>query len=182
MNRLVTALTAHPQVIELFAGQERAPFDVLLRRLGDDLLSGPERQIIRSRAIGRRLQPSYLPTISFGDWERALSLAASRTTGRSGWYTVMIPAADGLSGLTAPQNDSNSELIALFALPYDDPAILVYDPALGSVIELAGEPHCGVPSRGLCSPGTCGGCHPAKVRDKATGSIGIKCVCPDQKG
>jgi hypothetical protein len=177
----VTALTAHPEVIGLFAGQERAPFDLLLRGLGDDLLSGPERQIIRSRAIGRRLQPGYLPTISFGDWQGALSQAANRTTGRSGWYTVMIAAFDGLSGLTAPQDGSSSELIALFAPPYDDPAILVYDPALGSVTELASELHCGAPSRGRCSPGTCGGCHAATVRDKATGGIGIKCVCPDQK-
>jgi hypothetical protein len=182
MNRLVGALTRHPEVIDLFAGSQRAPFDMLLRGLGEDLLSEPERHIIRRRAIGRHFRASYLPTISSGDWQGALSQAASRTTSRSGWWTVMVPAADGRSGLTVPQNGSSSELVALFTLPHDDPGILVYDPALGSVTVLVSEPHCGVPSLGKCLPGTCEGCRAATIRDRATGTIGIKCLCSHQGG
>lgn len=183
MNRLVNALMARPQVIDETAGHERAPFGTLLEALGDDLLSGPERGILQSDpALSRRLQESYLPAISAAQWQDALTMAGNRTAASSGWWTVMIAAPGGRRGVTAPQNGSAPELVALFTPPYSHPGVLIYNPALRSVTELADGAHCGLPSRGRCAPGRCGGCVPATVYDAAAGGMGIKCVCPDQQG
>jgi hypothetical protein len=182
VNRLVSALIARPQVIDRTAGYDRASFELLLDALGDDLLSGRERDPLRSDpALSRRLREGYLPIISASEWQDALSLAANRTASSSGWRTVMIAAVGGHAGLTAPQDSSLPELVALFTGSYNDPGVLIYDPTLRSVTALPGGAHCGVPSRGLCSPGACGGCAPATVYDTATGGRGIKCVCPDQR-
>jgi hypothetical protein len=181
MNRLVNAVIARPQVIEQAAGQERASFEFLMRVLGNDLFSDPERQLIEGDPeLRSRLHGGYLPTISATDWEHALSLTANRTAASSGWWTVMIPATDGRSGLTAPQDGSETALVALFTGPPENVRVLAYDPANGSAVEIASGRHCGRPSRGLCGLSRCPNCVAVEVYDQATGGPGIKCICPHQ--
>jgi hypothetical protein len=181
VNRLVNALITHPQVIEQMASQENAPFGSLLDALGDAVFSEPELHRIQDDLqLRQRLETSYLPTISAPDWEHALSLTENRTATDSGWWTVMIAGTSGHFGLTAPQNGPGPEQVALFTGPADSAWILAYDPALGTVIDVTGLPHCGAPSRGRCHEGSCHGCDPAEVYDEATHSTGIKCVCPHQ--
>jgi hypothetical protein len=181
MNRLVNALIAHPQVIEQMAGQEEAPFGSLLDALGDAVFSEPELHRIQDDLqLRQRLETSYLPTISAPDWEYALSLTENRTAISSGWWTVMIAGTSGHFGLTAPQNGPGPEQVALFTGPADSAWILVYDPALGTVSEVTGLPHCGAPSRGRCHEGSCHGCAAAEVYDEATHSTGIRCLCSHQ--
>ena len=178
MNRLVNALMAHPQVIEQMAGQEEAPFGSLLDTLGDAVFSEPELHRIQDDLqLRQRLESSYLPTISAPDWEYALSLTENRTAISSGWWTVMIAGTSGHLGLTAPQNGLGPEQVALFTGPADSAWILAYDPALGTISEVTGLPHCGAPSRGRCHEGSCHGCAASEVYDEATRLTGIKCLC-----
>jgi hypothetical protein len=181
MNRLVNALIAHPEVVEQAAGQEDARFGSLLDTLGDVVFSESElRRIQNDPQLRQRLETSYLPTISAPDWEHALSLTENRTAVSSGWWTVMVAGTSGHFGLTAPQDGSRSELVALFTGPTASAGILAYDPALGAVIDATGGPHCGPPSRGLCDKRNCPGCNPAEVHDPATRLTGIKCSCLHQ--
>jgi hypothetical protein len=181
VNRLVSALIARPQVIEQTAGQDDPSFGLLLDALGDVVFSESELHHIQNDAqLRRRLQTSYLPTISAPDWEFALSLTENRMASNSGWWTVMIAGTSGHFGLTAPQDASAAELVALFTGPPTSVQILVYDPALGRVSEVTGGPHCGPPSRGRCYEGRCHSCSAFEVYDKATHSAGIKCLCPHQ--
>jgi hypothetical protein len=183
MNRLVNALIAHPEVVEQTAGQEDARFGSLLDVLGDAVFSGSElRRIQDDPQLRQRLETSYLPTISAPDWEYALSLAENRTAVNRGWWTVMVAGTSGRFGLTAPQDGSGAELVALFTGPTARAGILAYDPALSTVIDLTGGPHCGPPSRGRCDRQNCPDCDPAEVYDPATHSTGIKCTCPHQAG
>ena len=181
MNRLVDALIAHPQVVEQMAGQEDARFGSLLDTLGDALFSESElHRIQNDPQLRQRLDTSYLLTISAPDWEYALSLTENRTAINSGWWTVMVAGTSGHFGLTAPQDGSGAELVALFTGPAASAGILAYDPALGTVSEVTGGPHCGPPSRGRCDKRNCPDCDPAEVYDEATHSTGIKCTCPHQ--
>jgi hypothetical protein len=184
MNRLVNTLMAHPQVIEQMAGQagqEGAPFGSLLDALGDVVFSESElRRIQEDLQLRQRLESSYLPTISAPDWEYALSLTENRTVTSSGWWTVMVAGTSGHFGLTAPQNGVGPEQVALFTGPAESAWILAYDPALGTISEVTGLPHCGAPSRGCCYEGSCHGCAPSEVYDEATGLTGIKCQCSHQ--
>lgn len=183
MNRLVNALMARPQVIERTAGHEDARFGSLLDALGDTVFSESELHRIQDdRPLRQRLEESYLPTISAPDWEYALTLTENRTAINSGWWTVMIPGTSGHFGLTAPQDGSASELVALFTGPAASAGILVYDPALGAVKDVTGGPHCGPPSRGRCGEGICYGCAAFEVYDEATHSTGIKCMCSHRPG
>ena len=180
VNRLVRALIAHPQVIEQTAGQQDPSFGLLLDALGDAMLSESELHLIQNDPqLRQRLETSYLPTISAPDWNDALSLTENRTTTNSGWWTVIVAGTSGHFGLTAPQEGSGTELVALFTGPAASAWILAYDPALGTLSEAAGKPHCGAPSRGRCYEGTCHGCIPYEVYDEATHS-GIKCMCSHQ--
>jgi hypothetical protein len=145
------------------------------------VFSGPELHRIQDDLqLRQRLETSYLPTISAPDWEYALSLTENRTAINSGWWTVMIAGTSGHFGLTAPQDGSGAELVALFTGPAASAEILVYGPALGTVIEVTGGPHCGPSSRGRCYEGTCHGCAAFEVYDEATHSTGIKCMCSHQ--
>jgi hypothetical protein len=181
MNRLVNALIAHPEVVEQTAGQEDARFGSLLDTLGAAVFSESElRRIQNDPQLRQRLETSYLPTISAPDWEHALSLTENRTAVNSGWWTVMVAGASGRYGLTAPQDGPGTDLVALFTGPAASAGILAYDPALGTVIDVTGGPHCGPPSRGRCDKRNCPHCDPAEVYDPATHSTGIKCLCPHQ--
>jgi hypothetical protein len=183
VNRLLRALIERPQVIEQTAGQQDPKFGRLLDELGDTLLSESERNILQDDPLLRPLlENSYLPTISAPDWERALSLTENRTAINSGWWTVMVAGTSGHFGLTAPQDDSGTELVALFTGPVDSAQILAYNPTLGTVRGVPGGPHCGPPSRGRCFEGRCHGCAAFEVYDRATHSTGIKCMCPHQAG
>jgi hypothetical protein len=180
VNRLVNALITYPQVIEQMAETENASFVSLLDALGNAIFSVPELYRIQDdRPLRQRLEAGYLPTITAAQWEYALSLTENRTTISSGWWTVMIAGTSGHFGLTAPQNGSESELVALFAGPAPTEGILVYDPVLGTISEVDGGPHCGPSSRGRCK-GRCNGCVAFEVYDESTHSTGIKCLCPHQ--
>jgi hypothetical protein len=177
VNRLVKALNARPQVIEQTAGQRDPSFGLLLDALGDAVFSESElHRIQNDPQLRQRLETSYLPTISAPDWEDAMSLTENRTAINSGWWTVMIAGTSGHFGLTAPQDGSGAELVALFTGPAASVWILAYDPALGTLSEVTSRPHCGAPSRGRCYEGTCHGCKAFEVYDEATHS-GIKCMC-----
>jgi hypothetical protein len=181
VNRLVEALIARPQVIEQAAGAQDPGFGLLLDALGDALFSESELYRIQNDPqLRQRLEKSYLPTISAPDWEHALSLTENRTASSSGWWTVMVAGSSGRFGLTVPQDGSRAELVALFTGPANSTWVLVYDPALGTVSDVSGAPHCGAPSRGICDKQNCSGCDSAEVYDETTQSIAIKCVCPHQ--
>lgn len=181
MNRLVNALIAHPQVVEQMAGEEDVPFGSLLDALGDAMFRESELPRIRNDLQLREwLGKGYLPTISAPDWEHALSLTENRTTVNSGWWTVMVAGTSGHYGLTAPQDNSGRELVALFTGPASSADILVYDPVLDKADYGTGGPHCGPPSRGRCGEGTCHGCAPFEVYDEPSRSTGIKCLCEHQ--
>jgi hypothetical protein len=170
-----------PQVIEQTVGQEEARFGQLLDALGDVLFRESELHHIQNDLqLSRRLGESYLPTISAPAWDHALSLTENRTTINSGWWTVMIADASGHFGLTAPQDGSGAELVALYTGPADSAQVLAYDPVLGTVREVAGGPHCGQAVRGRCFEGRCHGCAAYEVYDEKSHSTGIKCVCPHQ--
>jgi hypothetical protein len=68
----------------------------------------------------------------------------------------------------------------LYTGPADSAQVLVYDPVLGTVREVAGGPHCGPSSRGRCFEWPCHGCAAYEVYDEATHSTGIKCMCSHQ--
>lgn len=179
MNRLVDALLANSEVVDLAARDETAPFDLLVGALGESLLSVPERELInRHDDLRQRLRACYLPSITAQDWDGALRLTDGEEIA-TGWWTVMIAAATGGIGLTAPQDSSVTELVALFTGPAPNAALLVYDPALGRVIDLAPGGHCVLRPDGLCGKGTCGQCRSKTVWDR-TGR-GIRCSCPHQQ-
>jgi hypothetical protein len=180
VNRLVDVLLARRDVVDFAVQRGVASFELLLTTLDESLFSEAEREVIEDdRQLSRRLRAGYLPTITAPDWDGAVSLAGPDTADGAGWWTVMIPATTGVAGLTVPQNQSDIELIALFIGPPDNADTLIYDPTMGSLVDLTLGAHCGAPSRGRCAAGTCGGCRPRKVWDKATG-IGITCRCQDQ--
>jgi hypothetical protein len=181
VNRLVSALIAHPQVIEETAGREDLRFGRLLDALGNEVFSESELHRIQSDPhLRERLEAGYLAAITAVGWEHALSLAENRTATSSGWWTVMIAGPSGRFGVTVPQDDSRAELVALFTGPADSAAVLVYDPALVTVGEAVDGPHCGPPSRNRCNTARCSGCKISEVYDRATHSSGIKCLCPHQ--
>jgi hypothetical protein len=182
MNRIVKALIERPQVIEETAGREDPRFGWLLDALGDALLSASELLRIQDDLQLQRLRESYLATITAPKWNRALSKTENRTAASSGWWTVMVAGTSGGFGLTAPQDGSGAELIALFTGQEKDTKVLVYDPALGTVSEITGGPHCGLSSHGLCFEGSCHGCLPYEVYDMKTHSSGIKCECSHEAG
>ena len=180
MNRLVGALLANREVIDLAARDRKASFDLLVGALGDSLLSVPERELInRNDDLHQRLRACYLPSITAPDWDGALRLTEGEEIA-TGWWTVMIAATTGGIGLTAPQDSSVTGLVALFTGPGADAAVLVYDPALGRFVDLAPSAHCGgLTPGGLCPKGICGQCRSKTVWDK-TGR-GIRCSCLHQR-
>jgi hypothetical protein len=183
MNRLVDALLARQEVIGLMTRPDAVSFRELLDALGEAMLSRPEQERVFGAAdLASRLEAGYLPVISAPDWEHAISLAQGPTATESGWWTVMIPAPDGRSGVTVPQDSSASPRLALFTGASGRAGVLAYDPALGEIGEYPGEAHCGPPSRGLCDPGVCRGCTAFPIYDRKTRSMAIKCMCPDQVG
>jgi hypothetical protein len=178
MNRLVDALLANSEVVDLAARRRTAPFDLLADALGDSLLSAQEReQINRDRYLYRRLSACYLPSITARGWDDALRLAEGEEIA-AGWWTVMIGTSSGGVGLTAPQDSSLTELIELFTdtTPYS--GVLVYYPAEGRIVDLPPDVHCGPAPDGLCR-GTCGQCRSKTVWDR-TGR-GIRCSCPHRQ-
>jgi hypothetical protein len=176
VNRLVDALLANSEVVDLAGRNETAPFDLLMGALGDSLFSGPERELInRNDDLRQRLGACYLPSITAQDWDGALRLTEGEAIA-SGWWTVMIAATTGRIGLTAPQDSSVTALVALFTDAAPNATVLVYDPALGRVVDLAPGTHCLLTTDGLCRAGTCGQCRSQTVWDK-TGR-GIRCSCP----
>jgi hypothetical protein len=181
MNRLVTALIQRPQIIEQMAGQSEAPFAQLRDLLADVLFSQSElRRIQLDSQLRRRLERSYLPTISAPEWGNALSLTESRSASNSGWWTVMVAGASGRFGLTVPQDGSQAELIALYTGLAENARVIVYYPASATVDEAPDGPHCGPPSRGRCLEGSCRGCVAFEVYDEPSHSTGIKCMCSHQ--
>jgi hypothetical protein len=182
MNRLVDALLANRGVIGVVVRPDSVSFSELLNRLGDAILDGPEQdRILGDPDLRSGLDAGFLPLISASEWERALSLARTGAAAGPGWRTVMIPALDGRSGLTIPEDSSARTLVALFTGSPGDVRVIAYDPVNGRLLEFAGQAHCGPPSRGDCFPGVCGGCYSSQVYDKKTGSIAIECRCPDQQ-
>ena len=177
MNLLVDALLARPDVVDLAVQREVTTFDLLLEELGDTLLSGPERESISHGGLFQDLSMAYLPTITAPEWDGALRLAQGQEIA-TGWWTVMIAASTGGVGLTVPQDSSGTGLVALFTGPAAAAGTLVYDPALGTLVDAPPEVHCAPPRSGRCATGSCGGCHSVKVLDK-TGR-GIKCRCLHQ--
>lgn len=114
MNRLVDALLANSEAVDLAARDEAAPFDLLVAALGESLLRVPERELInRNDNLRQRLRACYLPSITAQDWDGALRLTDGEEIA-TGWWTVMIAATTGGIGLTAPQDASATELVALF--------------------------------------------------------------------
>jgi len=178
VNRLVDALLADRQVIDLALQRNELAFDLLADRLDDALLSIHERDFISGdAALSRDLSTGYLPTITAQEWTSALSYAEERSEAAAGWWTVMIPSISGAVGLTVPQDSSEASLVAMFTGTRPNPRTLAYDPSLGAIIDFSSGKHCGPPARGRCGPGTCGQCRACKVWDKT--GIGIKCRCPD---
>jgi hypothetical protein len=179
VNRLVDALLANSEVVDLAARRETASFDLLVDALGDSLLSAAERELIyRNRDLYQQLGTCYLPSITARGWDGALRLAEGEEIA-TGWWTVMIGAPSGGIGLTAPQDSSLTRLVELFTGATPNAGVLVYDPAQGIIVDLPRSAHCGSPTPdGLCK-GTCGKCLPKKVWDK-TGR-GIRCSCPHQQ-
>jgi hypothetical protein len=190
MNRLVEAVLAQPEVVRLATRElvtsdgtvvmaDSTDFGELLDRLGDAMLS-PAEQARLGDETRYRLAASYLPTIRAAEWEQALSLAEGRGATAAGCWTVMVPSADGRSGLTIPENGTPAELVALFTGPPGDARVIAYDPARDEITETPPGAHCTTPSRGRCDPGSCSGCAPFEVYDKKTKAKGIRCLCPDQ--
>src|SRR5262245_61246270 len=127
MNRLVDALLDHPDVVDLAVQSDAAGFELLVEELGDALLSRRERYIIvRNAELRSRLCTGYLPIMTAVAWNTALNLTQGDAPA-SGWWTVMIASTTGHRGLTAPQDSSDVELIALFAGPAIDAVTLVYN-------------------------------------------------------
>ena len=184
MNRLVKALIAHPEVVEQTAGQKDVSFVSLMAALGEAVFSGSELHDIQDDLqLRQRMEKAYLPTITAPVWEHALSLTKERTAPDAGWWTVMIPGTSGKFGLTAPQDDLLTDLVALFTGPAANSLILAYDPVLGTVSEVEGGPHCGTgaPSLdGKCFEGRCHGCKAYRVYDVTINTPGIKCLCSHQ--
>jgi hypothetical protein len=151
--------------------------------LGAALFSETEWQSVAAKEeLTQRLSAGYLRTITASDWDVALRLAEGvSSAGGPGWWTVMIPSADGQAGITAPQDFAEDELIALFTGPPDDAKTITYYPGQVSLADLSAE-HCSPPSWGICSPGICGGCKARTVWDSVTQSKGIRCRCPEQAG
>jgi hypothetical protein len=178
MNRLVDALLANREVVDLAARGETAPFDLLVEALGDRLLSTPERELLnRNDDLRQRLRAGYLPSITAQDWDGALRLTEGEEIA-TGWWTVMIAATTGRIGLTAPQDSSVAGLVALYAGPAPDAVVLAYDPIRGRFADLPPSGHCTTRPDGLCTKGICGECQSKRVLGK-TGR-GIICSCPHQ--
>jgi hypothetical protein len=181
VNRLVDAIVARPEAIDAGAGHERVQFQPLLDVLGGTLLTTAERERIQSDPdLEATLDSGYLPTITPQGWEDALRQAEEAVEDAPGWRTVMIPARSGNFGVTIPDDGSGADVLAMFAPPYAAPRLMTYHPATGTVNVSPGQVHCAPPSRGICEPGSCGGCRARKVRDR-TGEA-IMCRCPDAKG
>jgi hypothetical protein len=179
VNRLVDALLANSEVVDLAARDETAPFDLLVEALGDSLLSASERELIdRNDDLYQRLRACYLPSITAQGWNGALRLTEGEDLA-TGWWTVMIAATTGGIGLTAPQDSSVTGLVGLFTGPAPNAAVLVYDPDRGRVVDLPPGAHCVTTPDGLCPKGTCGSCRSKTVWDK-TGR-GIRCSCAHQQ-
>src|ERR1022692_442298 len=103
---------ANPQVVELAVQKGRASFGSLVDQLGDTLLSRPERDFLFGDPnLLSRLQAGYLRTITAPDWDGALRLTVGQEIATE-WWTVMIPAASGLVGLTLPEDSSRTALLA----------------------------------------------------------------------
>lgn len=183
MNRLVKELLGRVSVLRLATQGETASFDLLRDALGETLLTGTEwDSVLRNEATLQTLRMSYLPVIGASDWYAALGEADEiAPAGSTSWRTVMIPSDDSGFGLTAPQDSSDLDLIALFTGSPSNAQVLVYQPSRGSLSQLP-ITHCGPPSWGVCAPGTCGNCKAYKVWDRATQSKGVECRCPDQAG
>jgi hypothetical protein len=180
VNRLVDALLARRDVVDVAVQRGVASFELLLASLDEGLFSEAEREIVEGdRQVLRRLRTGYLPMITAPDWDGAVSLSGPDPADGAVWWTLMIPATTGGVGLTVPQNQLDTDWVALFVGSPDNAGTLIYDPAAGSLLEVTLGAHCGPPSRGRCAPGTCGGCRPRRVWDKATG-VGIACRCQDQ--
>jgi hypothetical protein len=180
MNRLVRALLAQPSVVGQVIRDETAPFAVLRDVLGDALFSESEWEAVaRDEIAFQAFRTSYLPTVSASDWYAALRQADEMNPdSRSVWWTVMIPSDVGDFGLTAPENSSETELVALFSGPLSGARVFAYDLMRTSPITLPFA-HCSPPSWGICAPGSCGGCKARLVWDPTTKSKGIECRCPD---
>jgi len=177
MNRLVDALLANSEIVDLAARGEMAHFDLLVEALGDRLLSMPERELInRDDDLSQRLRAGYLPSITAQDWDGALRLTEGEEMA-VGWWTVMIAATTGTIGLTMPQDSSVTQLVALFTGPAPDAVVIAYNPVLGRFADLPPSAHCMAGPDGKCR-GTCGECRSNRVLDK-TGR-GIICSCPHQ--
>jgi hypothetical protein len=178
VNRLVDALIARPEAIDVGEGHERVPFPPLLEVLGGTLLTRVEQERIEADPdLAVTLDNGYLPTIASWEWRDALRQAEQTVDDASGWRTVMIAAQSGEFGVTVPEDGTGEDVLVMFAPPYSMPRLLTYHPGTGTLIVISDQAHCTPPSRGICEPGTCGGCRARKVRDR-TGEA-IMCRCPD---
>jgi hypothetical protein len=194
VNRLVAALLQRPDVIDPARPAGVVQLHELLRLLGSDAIFGSpdwlDRALEREASGGgppRRAElilASYIAVETASAWNAAVGEAASpaRVPSDDMWRTVLIPGTTGSHGFTAPQRYTSDEYVALFAGREDGARILLLSPERHTARSIAkGDGHCSPPVRGICAPGTCGGCRTVAVWDPSTNGQGLACQCPDQQ-
>jgi hypothetical protein len=178
VNRLVALLRRHPEVAVAAVEGESASFAWLADAFGDELLSRQERDdLAADQQLSRTLADSYLFVITAEEWGRGTVLAGARPPVGADWWITMVPAGSTGRGLTAPEDASARELIALFGGPPDRVRPVVVDPARRDRVTVAVSTHCPPPIRGVCAHGLCGGCKERRVYEPQQGGEARVCRC-----
>jgi hypothetical protein len=183
MNLLVSLLSERQDLAVWAVQGEIIPYGWLAESLSDDLFGSRSGLIRTNEELQEILSFSYLPVISGPQWDEALRMSDPgsdwlEVPHEPTWWEVMIPAGQTGLGITAPQDSSPEELVALFLR--SDGSVVAFEAQTGRLVRgLSGNlQHCSPPHRGRCGPGLCGGCSSRRVYDERFG-FGIACRCDD---
>jgi hypothetical protein len=170
VNLLVRLLLEDPSLVDDLAGGDTVTFSQLVDRLPAE---SEAASLARPVQGDPALSLGYLQVLTAPEWEDALASAREGGSSQASEWVTMVAGSDGATGLTLPEDASPVKRLSFFSRV----GLAVRRISIDAVHEGevgVGNGHCGLPSRGTCEPGGCGGC---TARLQAVEPPGIVCVC-----
>jgi hypothetical protein len=180
VNRLVPILLYQPGLLTAQHDfSDRIPFLWLAELLGDKLLNGEEAYALRENdETMATLDGAFLPMFARESWYRPSDeWQVGEPLGDSEWFSLFITDETGQRGVTIPQNNDETDLVAAWSGDPEYAGLVTFDPRQSQLVHFS-QAHCAPPSWNRCGAGKCGNpCELTTLSDIKWGEIKT-CRCP----